>query len=136
MAISEKFNVPIPDGFRIYEKEFDVAGLSYYRKPFLSILKKGQIEFGMQPDPKNKHDKNAIKVVGCRKGIFGRTVKHIGYLPSEISSKIHQSGVLLNLCLRPKYLWVGDEGGLVFKIELMGPSEKYKTYESNKKGSK
>lgn len=42
MADSKRYKIPIPDGYRIYEKEINIAGLHYREKAFSIVIKKGR----------------------------------------------------------------------------------------------
>lgn len=129
MSASKRFKIDIPEGFRIYYKEFQVAGVSYRRKELSSLLDGKEIEFRLVAEPSNEHDKNAIKVIGSRKSMFGKMKHyHLGYVPAEIASDIAQRQCAEVMMVRPKNIWVGDSGGIKFVIDLLGLKSSHEGY--------
>ena len=131
MPVKEYFKVAIPDGYRIFEKEFEIAGISFKKNNFIKIMKnKVQIAFELVPEPNNPKDVNAIQIVGSRKGFFGQVSKPLGYVPAAISSYVADSKLLEELMVRPKRLYVSDNGYIEFIFDILGPKELYEKYKS------
>ena len=128
MPVRERWKVGIPDGYRIFEKEFSIAGAHHHKKDFFKVVKKGDVEFRMQTEPQNKHDPNAIAIFGARKSFFGQIDKKIGYIPAEIASQLADAGVSDQIILRPKALYISDDSFIDMKFDLLGPKESYKQY--------
>ncbi|MEX2495707.1 MAG: hypothetical protein WD448_06445 [Woeseia sp.] len=82
----------------------------------------------MEAEPSNQPDPNAIAVFGARKSLFGRVEKKIGYIPAEISSQIADAGLSGQAVLRPKSLYISDDGYVDLKFDLLGPKELYEQY--------
>ena len=53
MAIKERWKVEIPEGYRVLEREFAIAGIQHYKDELFKIVKKGNMSFGMKQDSKN-----------------------------------------------------------------------------------
>lgn len=62
-----------------------------------SKLGRDAIEAKLIPDPNNRHDENAIKVIGIitRPGLFGAKTKtfHLGYLPAGLSASLFRRSI-------------------------------------------
>ena len=54
----------IPDGFQIFEDRLEVAGVSFRKSNAASFAKSGTKWLELERDHGNKHDINAIKVIG------------------------------------------------------------------------
>lgn len=129
--MKEYYKVDIPDGYRIFEKEFEIAGIHHRKKDFIKVMKKGAlVEFRLSAEPNNPKDKNAIQVRGKRKGLFGQIDKTIGYLPASISSYVADSGLLSKIKIRPKRLYIGKGGYVEFIADILGPKELYEKYKN------
>mgnify|MGYP002700210403 CR=1 FL=1 len=80
----------------------EVAGVSY-RKPEVAKAFSGkQVSLGLEAEPKNKRDKNALKVVAFKKGLFDTKKIHIGYVPKEVAEIIAEKNLNIDLLPRPK----------------------------------
>ena len=129
MPTKQRFHIDIPDGYRIYEYEFSIAGIQYRKNEFFAVMKKGDVTVGMRRDPDNRFDSNAIKVVVSRKGMFGRTImKQIGFIPADIASKIADSKLFDDLILRPKAYYISDNDYIDFNVDILGPKSAFYKY--------
>lgn len=60
---------------------FKVAGLSYYWENYRDVIDpEGELNVELVPEPDNKHDPNAIKVI--------MNGQHIGYVPKEKTADV------------------------------------------------
>ncbi|MBL4797703.1 MAG: hypothetical protein JKY50_09830 [Oleispira sp.] len=130
MPIKERWKVEIPDGYRILEREFAISGIQHYKDEFFKIVKKGNMSFGMKQDTKNKYDSNAIKVTASRKGFFGKKEATIGFIPAEMAGQISDAKVFDDLIMRPKAVYIGDDGYIDFKVDLLVKKESFEKYEN------
>ena len=83
----------IPDGFEIFEDTLEVAGIQFRKNDAIAFAEKsdeGWLEF--ERDQNNQYDKNAIKLIGCHKSMFGESRRFIGYVLKEISQLIIEGG--------------------------------------------
>lgn len=69
--------------------EFYIAGWKY-RQNIENYL--GEFVADLVPEPRNKYDKNAIKIVACRDG------HHVGYVPANLTSTIRMKRTLPCVC--------------------------------------
>lgn len=125
MSGETNFNVKIPKGLRIFYQEFDVSGVSFRKKELEKALKGSKAEFGLEPEPTNFHDKNAIKIVVFKKRLIFNNTIHVVYVPKELAKEICCRNLQEKLLPRPKSLWVGSEGGIRFSVDLLGKKEDY-----------
>lgn len=130
MPFQQRYKADIPEGYRIFEQEFEIAGTHHRLHNLLKLLKKhALVSMHLQPEPSNKFDPNAIQVVGRRKRLFGELRTHIGYIPAEIASKLAPCKLLSQIMVRPKRIWIGDNGKSVsVKIDLIGPKDIFDEY--------
>lgn len=130
MPIKERWKVEIPDGYRILEREFEIAGIQHHKEAFFKIIKKGNMSFGMKQDTKNKHDANAITVTASRKGFFGKKEAAIGFIPALMAGQIADAKVFNDLILRPKAVYIGDDGYVDFKVDILVLKESFEKYQN------
>jgi hypothetical protein len=78
----------LPDGYQIYAERLEVAGLGHRRSDATSFVSGKEHSLELRRDPGNKHDKNAIEVIGCWKGLFRSKRRAIGYVPREVAAAI------------------------------------------------
>jgi hypothetical protein len=94
------------------DDEIKVVGESHYRKNLLQVAGPGgqygvrvNTEAALVPEPKNRHDRNAVRV-----DIDGRTV---GYLPRDVAAVVSPAllGANLGFLSVPAYISAGWDGG-------------------------
>lgn len=117
------YKVPVPNGYRIYFQAFNLAGVGFRKDDAIKAFSGSMVELAIEPEPTNKKDENALRVIALKKGWFRTKKLHIGYVPKKLSAFIAKENVSLNLLPRPKSMWVGDEGGIRIEIDLLGPKE-------------
>ncbi|MEW6227889.1 MAG: hypothetical protein AB1700_07305, partial [Bacillota bacterium] len=61
----------IPEGFQIFEERLEVMGVKYRKQDATTFAQGKNIWLELERELSNEHDKNAIKVMGCSKGLFG-----------------------------------------------------------------
>jgi len=125
MSASERFKIPIPDGYRIFFGEMDISGVNYRKNNATKALLAKKVSFGIESEPKNKADKNALKIVAFKKGLLGTKKLHIGYVPKDIAEIIATKELNNNLIPRPKEVWLGDKGGIKITIDILGLKKEY-----------
>lgn len=121
-------NIPeeIPAGYQIFDDRLEVAGINYWKANAhsFSASKNKWLEF--EREPENKHDQNAIKIIGCIKGLFGVKRLTLGYIPKEISKKIIERGYFQKVLPRLIRSFNDDEDSLYIYFQILGPKgEKY-----------
>ena len=125
MSGSKYFKVPIPKGYRIFFDEMEVAGVSFRKSDVVKAFLGKQVALAIEAEPRNKFDKNALKVIAFKKGFFRKKKLHLGYIPKEIASVIAERDLNHDLLPRPKELWVGDRGGMKIVIDILGLKDEY-----------
>lgn len=117
----------IPEGFQIYEQRLDVAGIQNYKSSALKFIKAKQPSLLLERDPSNKYDKNAIKVIGCGKGLLGTRNYHIGYVPEKAAKKICEFGFS---AFQPRLLkrYEGNSGFVEVLFQVLGPKGRKDLY--------
>jgi hypothetical protein len=114
----------IPEGLQIFEERLEVAGVSFWKEDAVAFAtaKDGWLE--LEQDLENKHDPNAIKVIGCNKTFFEINRRFSGYVPKEVARLIVE-GKYLDL-IRPRLLktYVGERGFVEILFQILGPKGK------------
>lgn len=119
----------LPEGLQIFEGRLEVAGVSFRKADATSFVKAGKKWLELEREVGNKHDKNAIKVIGCSKGFFVTKRRFIGYVPKEVSKLIVSSGFLEKIKPRLLKTHEGTGGYVEILFQVLGP--KGKKYEYN-----
>ena len=130
MSTNQYFKVPIPKGYRIFFQEMEISGVGYRKSEVAKAFSGNQVSLGIEHEPKNKHDSNALKVIAFKKGWFGTKKLHIGYVPKNVAKTIISKNLNNNLLPRPKEIWVGDKGGIKINIEILGLKSDYHKLEN------
>lgn len=115
----------IPDGYQIFEERLDVAGIAFQKDAATAFCesKRGQ-RLELEADFQNKHDKNAIKIIGCAKGIFGTKRWFIGFLPKQIAKAVVEGGYWGQIKPRLLMTRTGYQGYVEVLFQLLGPKGK------------
>ena len=124
-------NEDIPEGFQIYEKRLSPAGLSFRKDDAISFVRSSDGWLELEHEPSNNHDKNAIKVIGCNKGLFWTKRRFVGYLPKEVSKNIIDNGFLALVRARLIKTYVGNDGYIEIIFQLLGPEGRKKEYKNS-----
>ncbi|MDZ4709397.1 MAG: hypothetical protein SH818_13445 [Saprospiraceae bacterium] len=115
----------IPEGYMIFEERLEVAGIQFQKNAAMSFSQNTEgcwLELEQEED--NKYDKNAIKVIGCRKAFLGNKRYFIGYVPKEISQLIIEGGYLEIVKPRLLKTYVSENDFVEILFQLLGPIEK------------
>lgn len=118
----------IHDGFRIYEERLSVMGVFMRKSDVKAFCKGSNLALQFEPEPSNKHDPNAIRVIGWWDGWFGRKSAMLGYVPAEHAAKLSALGLVDQV--RPRLLktYVGTDDFVEVLFQILGPTEHYKVF--------
>lgn len=111
----------IPDGFQIFEERLEVAGIQYRRDDARVFADGRNLYLEFERDAANRHDKNAIKIIGCRKGFLGTKRYFVGYVPSDVAADIIEGGYYEKVLPRLLKTYVGDSGFVEILFQVIGP---------------
>lgn len=117
----------IPEGFQIFEERLEVAGISHRKREAAEFARNHEIWLELERDANNAHDKNAIRVIGCAKGLSGTKRHFIGFVPASVAKLIAEGQYFEKI--RPRLLktWIGDTGYVEILFQILGPKgERYK----------
>lgn len=115
----------IPDGFQIFEERLEVSGVQFRKDDALVFASKTEdIWLELERDENNKYDKNAIKVIGCSKGLFGTKRYFVGYIPKEVSKLIIEGGFWGHIKPRLLKTYVGKSDYVEILFQILGPAGK------------
>ena len=111
----------IPEGFQIFEERLEVAGVRFRKDDAAAFANATEGWLELERDPKNRHNLNAIKVIGVSKGVFGTKRYFIGYVPKVISGAIIEGRYWDKIRLRLLKTYVSDRGYVEFLFQILGP---------------
>jgi hypothetical protein len=120
----------IPEGFQIFDERLEVAGIAHRRTDAAAFFRGTHPWLEFERDTANPYDKNAIRVIGCSKGLFGSTRRYfIGYVPAPVAEAIVEGGYFARV--RPRLLntWMGDTGNVEVLFQVLGPKGERYDYE-------
>jgi type I site-specific restriction-modification system R (restriction) subunit len=124
----------IPDGFEIFDERLEVAGIQFRKDAAITFARKSEgcwLEF--EREENNKYDNNAIRVIGCRKALFGTNRYFIGYVPKEISRLVVEGGFWGHIMPRLLKTYVGESGFVEILFQILGPKGKKYQYKQTEK---
>ena len=125
--IKIRFEDQYPDGHKTFERWFDVAGVHHREEAVRRFADWKDQSVSMEPEPNNRHDKNAIAVYGH--GIKGLIFKReasvmLGYIPKEIAQKLHQENLVDDAALHLNQIDVGDYLHVKISLSVPKPDKK------------
>jgi hypothetical protein len=112
---------PIPPGYQIYERMIEVAGIHHHKAAATRFVRGRGLSLALEREPSNRHDPNAIKVLGCSTGLMGAQRQHIGYVPKEIAAAIVTGNYSDHVQARLDRTYLGDRGFVAVRFQLLGP---------------
>lgn len=118
----------MPEGMRMFERDFSVSGASIRIRALQKAIGLKSCEVAIEPEPRNKYDRNALKIVFVTRGWFLTHRHHVGYIPREIAAQVARSDLLNHVLVRPRTAWIGDSHTFRLYADLIGPKDKYKNY--------
>jgi HIRAN domain len=119
---------PIPKGFRIYQDRVPVMGVATRRADVAAFCKGSDRKLAFLEEPENRHDPNAIRIVGSWKGWLFRKEKLLGYVPAEEAAKLARLGLADSVLPRLLKTYVGTDGFVEIEIQIIGPIDLYRTF--------
>lgn len=121
---------PLPAGFRIYFDSVPVMGVTMRKVEATTFCKAQGRQLVLEREPDNRHDPNAIKVIGSWKGWFRRKSRLLGYVPAEMAAKLVETGVAPKVLPRLKKTYLGDDGFVEIEFQIIGPKQEYERLRS------
>lgn len=122
----EEGRYPIPKGCVIYLDRLEVAGLSYREDNALRFLRGTEQALELEPEPSNKHDPNAIRVIGHHRSAREDHRAHIGYLPREVARVLAKHDLISAVWPRLEYAKLKHEGYARLVMQIVGPKGRYR----------
>lgn len=126
----------IPDGFQIYEERLEVAGLAHHKADAARFARGKQKALEWEPEPQNRHDKNAIRLFGCYKGFFRTKRILIGYVPKEVAETMVERGLVADAQPRLLKTFVSDGGFIEILFQVVGPKARIREYKGVQRNEK
>jgi hypothetical protein len=127
MGLKLNFKPETPDGFQYIESRMEVAGLFHHKAHAISFAHGRCHKIVFRAEPGNRHDRNAIMIIGCYHGWFFQKERHIGYVPKDVAALIVGSGVLAECVPRLRRIEYDGEYIHVY-FDIIAPAEARKKY--------
>jgi len=124
----------IPEGFQIFEDRLEVAGVSFRKSDATAFAASESVWLELEREVDNKHDKNAIRIIGCSKGFFGTRRYFIGYVPRAVSRKVVERGFWGKVKPRLLKTYIGDSGYVEILFQILGPKGQKYQFDPPKSG--
>lgn len=123
MTTDLRFLPEIPVGMRIWVADEEVAGIQHRLAEARAFAAGRNLELLLEREPSNRHDPNAIKVVGVYKGWFFTHRVHIGYVPADIAKVVTERGDFDQLRPRLKNIWWGGKARdyIIVRFDILEP---------------
>lgn len=119
---------PIPAGFRIYEDRLEVMGAALHKAAALPFCRGKCQAIILEPEPGNRHDPNAIQIIGQWKGWLLNHRKKIGYVPREAAKRLADAHMATLVAGRLLKTYAGRDGFVEILFQIVGPVEAYDQY--------
>jgi len=123
MSIRKYHLPPLQDGFQIYHERLEIAGIHHYKEGALNFIKKDNQWLEFEREYNNVYDDNAIRILGCWKGIFGIKKVTLGYVPRDIARHIAQTKSFDKVKPRLLKTYLGSSGYVEVLFQIIGPKE-------------
>jgi len=130
--ISKSFLPPIRQGYQIYLNRLEVAGVNHRMSEALRFFKSSGQKLTFERE-NNKHDENAIKIIGLSKGLIFKQKAFIGYVPKDVAKQIVKTGSTQSVYLRLDRMFLSKAGYLEINFQLMGLKEEKAHFDANKR---
>lgn len=123
-AIQKNFLPPLPKNYRIYEDSLSIAGISFYKDQAIRFVGAKEHDLQFERDKHNRHDANAIKIIGISKN------NHylLGHVPKEIAAKIEATELFHEIKPRLRRIYMSERGFIDIQFQIIGPNKSNDTY--------
>lgn len=122
MAIRQYHLKPLRAGVQIYAERLAVAGIARRKSAAIRFVKGSEHRLELEPEPSNPHDRNAVRVVGCSRGLFRHRRTFLGYVPRGAARIVAEGAFEVEPRLLKTYL--GDKGFVEVEFQLIGPKHR------------
>ena len=121
---SQNFTPDSPPNSSVYQTTL-VSGIFFRKSDVRGFFAGLDHKLEFEREPSNKHDKNAIKVIG----ISSQKRFFIGYVPKEYAKQIVDSGLDDIVYPRLRRIFCNSQDFYEVRFEILGPSKLKKQYQ-------
>lgn len=121
--------MPIPADLQIFEERQQVVDVHHRQAEAMRFARAKNKWLELEREPDNKHDANAIKVIGCSKWWFFKERQHIGYVERDVAREIVQGGWWGRVQPRLLKAHVSAQGPIEIWFQLLGPKGLKRSYD-------
>ena len=115
---------------RVFEYGVEVAGIRnryFHAKRFVRRSKR---KIYLQPEPGNRQNSTAIRVIGKSRGWFFEVNNCIGYVPADIARKLVVTGIQDKVEARLQMIYLEDRDSSYIRFDILGSKDDYDAYSS------
>lgn len=121
----------IPDGHTVLTERLSVAGIHHRKAAAMAFCRGRSQSLELHSEPNNRHDQNAIKIVGEWTGWFLRHSTHIGYVPAELASMLNELDIVQHVHARLLKTYIGRQGYVEILFQLTCDKETTRSFKSH-----
>lgn len=121
-------NSTYPETHRIYEDRLSIAGVHHYRDDAASFCRSSEKSIYFDLDAANHYDKNAIRIMGQWKGLWGQKIKILGYVDAGTAAKIASLSLQRDILPRLLKTYVGHDDYVEILYQIVGPKARFAEY--------
>jgi hypothetical protein len=115
-------------GMQIYEHGVEVAIVNKRLHDAKKFAKGSKRRIYLERVPDNKHQSNAIRVIGKSKGWVFERIKCIGYVPADIAKKLVLNGLEDKVKTRIQLVSIDDKNSIGIRFDILGPKDVCEKY--------
>lgn len=120
------FLPPIQVGYEIYYENLEIEEIQDRQTALWQFIQGSNQLLDWEQEPSNPNDPHAIKIFGISEQIFSTKHEMLGYVPGDVAKQIVSSGLWPFLQLRLDCIYVGNQGFIAIRFQIIGPIRKKK----------
>lgn len=123
MALNLRFLPDYPAGWSVWAGDEEVAGINHRLHNAKRFAKARNQAIELVLEPSNRHDPNAIKVMGVYQGWFFTRHVHLGYVEAGTAQRIADEGLTYKIRGRLKNIWWGGyvRDYIIVRFDILAP---------------
>jgi hypothetical protein len=128
MSLFIKFKTSTPTGMQTFEEGIEVWGVEHRFNTAKNFAQRSKRKLYLERDTRNKHDPNAIRVMGKYSHWLFRRKKCIGYVPTDVAKQLVKTELVDKVEARLSMIWLENRSYIGIRFDIVGPENDYKKY--------
>ena len=130
MSIYVRFKSSIPVDMKMIEYDIEVSGVNHRYYNVKKFAQRSKRRIYLEREPDNKHNLNAIRVIGESKGWFFEVKKCIGYVPADVAKQLVATGLEDIVKPQLRFIWIDNKNHMAVLFDILGLESDYEKYYS------